>query len=284
MKYRLLALDVDGTLVGPDNVVSPQVAEAVAAAEKAGLGVCVATGRSYGETAPIWRQLGLSPPYQPMILIGGALVSEPDTGRSLYHKPIPHETAVQFADALSEAGYCAMAIVDAWRHDVEYFVTEAGDVDEIERRWFSQMDVKMQRVRRLADPGGPEAPNVLRISTVVEADRGRRLAESLRRRFDGALGVHFILAPNYGVTIVEAHAAGADKSTALRYIAQAARTPPARVVAVGDDINDIAMLRGAGLGVAMPGAPESVLAAADHVAEGGLAKFVHQLIDGRFAS
>jgi hypothetical protein len=280
MKYRMLAMDVDGTLVGPDSIVSPDIVAAVSAAAEAGIGLCLATGRSYVETVPIWRQLHLRRPYQSMIVIGGALVSEPDTGRSLYQKPIKGEVACRYADALGQAGHCAMVIVDPWRNDVDYFLTESGDVDEVQRRWFSKMNVKVRRVRRLADVR--DLPDVLRLSAVVDDGRGAELAGSLKRRFDGQMNIHPIFAPNYGVMIVEALAAGADKFTALRYVVQGVGMPTAAVAAVGDDINDLSMIRGAGLGVAMLDSPQEVREAADHVAASGLSEFIHQLIDGRF--
>ena len=72
MEYELLAVDVDGTLVGPDSVVPADVVDALAAAEQAGLRVCLATGRSYVETHPIWRQLRLRGPFEPLVVVGGA--------------------------------------------------------------------------------------------------------------------------------------------------------------------------------------------------------------------
>ena len=71
MICRILALDVDGTLVGPDNVVTPEIRAAVRLADRAGIRICLATGRSYGETIGIWEQLGLDRRFQPMVLIGG---------------------------------------------------------------------------------------------------------------------------------------------------------------------------------------------------------------------
>jgi len=53
-------------------------------------------------------------------------------------------------------------------------------------------------------------------------------------------------------------------------------------VAVGDDSNDLSMIRRAGLGVAMPGGPEYVREAADHVASDGVARFIHELVAGKF--
>jgi hypothetical protein len=278
-----MALDVDGTLVGPDNVVTGDIIEAVTLADRAGIGICLATGRSYGETIGIWEQLGLDRRRQPMILIGGALVSETDTRRALYHKPMDSETVCRFSDALGAAGYCAMAIVDAWRYDVEYYLTEHGDFIDAQRRWFSQMDVNVQSVASLGDVLlEPDGPDVLRISAVVDENDGPSLAADLKEQFGDAVNICSILAPNYDVWIVEAHAAGADKRTALQYVAQASRTPMSEVVAVGDDVNDISMLGSVGLGVAMPQAPPSVIEASDHTACGGLAEFICQLVDGQF--
>jgi hypothetical protein len=278
-----MALDVDGTLVGPDNVVTDDIIDAVTLADRAGISICLATGRSYSETIKIWEQLGLDRRRQPMILIGGALVSETDTHRALYHKPMDSETACRFADALGAAGYCAMAIVDAWRYEVEYYLTDHGDLADAKERWFAHMDVSVASVGSLRDVLlAPDRPDVLRISAVVDQADGPTLAEELKAQFGDAINVCSILAPNYNVWIVEAHACGADKRTALQYVAQATRTPLSEVAAVGDDVNDISMLSSAGLGVAMPQAPQSVIEASDHVASGGLAEFIRQLVEGKF--
>jgi hypothetical protein len=165
---------------------------------------------------------------------------------------------------------------------VDYYLTEGADRDEVLRRWFSQMDVRVRCVRRLAEVA--ELPAVLRISAVVEPDAGRALAAALAEQFAGTLNAHCILAPNYGVTVVEAFALGADKLTAVRYVAQAMPVSTARGAAVGDDVNDLALLRGVGLGVAMPSAPPAVVAATRLVARDGLAAFIHDLVAGRYDS
>jgi len=67
--FRLLALDIDGTLVGPDQVVAPDVVAALAPAAEGGLRICLATGRSYAESVGIWRQLHLPGPGEAMILV-----------------------------------------------------------------------------------------------------------------------------------------------------------------------------------------------------------------------
>jgi Cof subfamily protein (haloacid dehalogenase superfamily) len=277
--YELLALDCDGTLVGPDSIIPADVVDAVTQAQAAGLRICLATGRNYKETIGIWQQLGLSEPYEPMILVGGALVSEAATGRTLYHRPMTRELACQFADALAEEGYCALTLVDAWRYKLDYLLTEAGDVDEVERRWLSRMPCTTQRVKRLSDVRDT-MPDPLRITTIVAPDDGPGLVERLQARFADSLTVHAILAPNYHVWIVECFHQKTNKFNALTYVAQAHRIPASKIVAVGDDVNDLAMIGAAGMGVAMAKAPDSVKAAADVVVEGSLATFIHNLLAG----
>lgn len=280
MKYALLGIDVDGTLLGGDQQISTETLAAIAEARTAGLRVSLATGRSYGETISIWRELSFGPPAEPIVLIGGAIVSDPDTGRTLYQRTIPLDLGCQFADALGEAGYAAMVIVDAWRYQWEYLLCETGNVHTAQREWFDKMDVNVRPVPSLSVAG--DIPNPLRISAVADPTDARELVRAMKDRFDGQLNIHSIVAPNYGVTIIEGFAAQTDKWTALKYVAQGYRIAPARIAAIGDDVNDLAMVRGAGLGAAMPAGPDVLLEAADCIATDGLAQFIRQLVAGKF--
>jgi len=171
-KYGLLALDVDGTLVGPDQIVPPEVVEALAAAQAAELRVCLATGRSFTESMDVWRQLRLRGELEPMILVGGALVGEPHTGRSLYQRAIRPNLACRFADALAERGYAAMVLVDGWRHAVEYFLTDTGNIAAVRRGWFDKLRASSRTVGRLSEAA--DLPEVLRISAVAEPEAARQ--------------------------------------------------------------------------------------------------------------
>ena len=282
LRYKLIALDVDGTLVGPDNRIPPANIKAVADLQRAGLRICLATGRSFAETMPIWQELSL-PPCEGMIVLGGAMVSEPATARTLYHKPIPLPLAVEFGDALADAGHAAMAFVDVWRCGFDYFLATDGDADLARKQWFSKMDVKVKQVRRLGESA--EMPAPLRISVVTNGvcdNKPGQLAANLQKAFAGRLTVHAILAPNYGVTIVEGFVAGADKYSAIRYVAQAENIKNDQIIAVGDDINDLAMVRQAGLGVAVGRRCKQLADTADFVSDDGLASFVSRLLDGEF--
>ena len=278
--YDLLALDVDGTLVGANQPVAPETVAAVTAARRAGLRVCLATGRSYVETIDVWRSLRLDEPHDPMVLIGGALVSEPAGGRTLREHAIDRDLACEYADALAEHGHSALTIVDAWRWGLDYYLAEGPDADELQRLWFGKMDVAVRRTPRLSDVTDLHPP--LRINAVLDGGDGEDLARRLRERFAGRLRIHAILAPNYGVWIVEAFDAAVSKWAALRYVAEGLSVPPSRIVAVGDDVNDLDMIRHAGLGAAMAKAPGHVRDEADHVVAGTIADFIAALAAGRF--
>lgn len=281
MICRLLALDVDGTLVGPDNHVTPELAAALADAEQTGVAVCLATGRSHMETVAVWRQLPLTAPHQPMVTVGGALVVDPADARTLWQRPLDRELAWEFADAVSELGYTVMALVDPWQHGVDYYLSEGEDIDFVERNLLSRMDFRVRRLPDLRD-AGEAMPRPVRISALVQPGDAEMLSARLTERFGQRMHLHPILAPNYGVTIVEAFAPDANKWTGLGYVAKQLDIGPEQVVAVGDDINDAPMLRGAGLGVAMPDATDAARGAADIVADAGLAAFIQGLLDGRF--
>lgn len=279
-KYKLLALDVDGTLLGPDHEIPPDHAQAIVAAQEAGLRVCLATGRSYIETIGVWRKLPLREPFEPMVLIGGALVAEPQGGRTLYQRTIPGDLARRYAAALVEAGYSAMGIVDAWRWGVDYYLAESADAQRVVRDWFGRMKVTVRKTPALCAEA--DMPPPLRINAVVPPDQAGELADHLARRFGAELNIHAIYAPNYDVMIVEAFALEASKWTGLQYVAQAYRIGAGQIVAAGDDVNDIAMLSRAGLGVAMSKAPAAVKSAARLTAERGLADVIHRMLAGEF--
>jgi Cof subfamily protein (haloacid dehalogenase superfamily) len=286
-KYKLLAIDVDGTLLDSDHNIPPATAIAVAKARSQGVKVMLATGRSYTETIGVWRELVAGapplPPHlggEPIVLIGGALVSEAPSGRTLYHRAIDHDVACAYGDALLSAGKSAMAILDPWRHGLDYFIVEGPDCQTVQQRWFSQMNVKFQTVKHLN--GQARDFPILRMSVLVDPADGQRLADSLLADFAGKLNIYPIYAPNYDITIIEAFAADVNKWTGISYVAQGARIPASRIVAVGDDVNDFNMIKNAGLGVAMLKAPANVKAAAKQIAAGGLATFIDELLAGQF--
>lgn len=279
-RFRLLALDVDGTLVRPDQTVAEDVLAALEDAERAGLAIVLATGRALSEVLPVWRQLRLAGPAQPVVLLGGAMVSEPHTRRTLWQRGIDRETVADFEGAVAAMGRSTVASVDVWRHGADYYVAVGDDIDTLDRHWFTKLGLAVQKVPSLAE--APDMPDPLRLLTGVPSEQAESIAETLSSQFQDRLDIHAICAPNLGLHLVEGFAPGVDKFGGVRYVAEALRIAPKHIAAAGDDVNDLAMLRRCGLGAAMPQASAVVRDAADVVATDGLGRFIHDLLAGEY--
>src|SRR5262249_11079337 len=99
--YRLLALDLDGTVVGKDLRVSGPVRTAVATAQATGVCVPIATGRMFRSTLPFARQLNLR---DPLICHQGALIQHPLTEAVMHHTPMSGALAAEAIALLHAAG------------------------------------------------------------------------------------------------------------------------------------------------------------------------------------
>src|SRR6185312_10856835 len=95
--YKLLAMDLDGTLIGNDLLLSERVKQAVARAQAAGVRAVLATGRMVRATLPYAQELGIT---APLICYQGALMRDITADRTLYERPVPQELARQ---AIAEA-------------------------------------------------------------------------------------------------------------------------------------------------------------------------------------
>ncbi|MFW6145906.1 MAG: HAD hydrolase family protein [Planctomycetota bacterium] len=283
-RYKLLAVDVDGTLVGPDQRVSARTRRAIASARRAGLVVCLATGRGVKEVVPVRREAGLDGAPDPLVCISGALVCDGRTTRALLTQPMTMATAVAGCEAIAGTGLSAVALVDPGRWGYDYIHVPGADADHIERVWFSRGPFGVRRVDSLADLD--PAPEILRLTAITDGDRAERVRGALGAACGESLRVERIDAPNYGIHVVECFAAGADKWTGLRHVAARHRIDAADIAAIGDDVNDLPLFAHVGLAVAMGNAAEPVRRAAGHVTAGhdadGLAIVIERLLDTAF--
>lgn len=279
-KVDLLALDVDGTLVPLDQIIQPDVLDAIEAASEAGVRIVLATGRNATEALPVWHQLRLSGETRPEGLVtnGGAIVSDPITGQTLYHKPLPRDLANEIATLFLDAGHSAIGNIDRWRWGRDLQIIEGADSALVYERWFRAMaDLRFEAVENFGT-NGDATPDVLRLNAVFPLGTGREVEDQIRATYGDRVVTHCIKAPNYGIMLVEVFHPQASKWTALQYIAQGHRIGAGRMAAVGDDRNDIPMLRGAKIGCAMAEAEAEVQQAADVVATEGLAAFIRSLL------
>lgn len=274
--FRLLALDVDGTLLNGRGEVSARTAIALEAAAKRGVRVVLCTGRRYRRARDLVEQLGV---WSPLVCNSGALVKEPRDHQTLWRcdfdRPLLNEIAAVF-DRCDE-------LILSFRDDdpaapdfnVPAFPTGRDLFDDY---------VSLNRTHaRFATGPNPIAASdshfhlcaigtregMLRFESVVQTALKDRVQTFVQK------------SPRYRGWMCEILRGDANKWTAVRQVAELWNIPADEICAIGDDMNDVPMLRGAGLGVAMAHAPAEVLAAADFVAPGndqdGLAHFLESV-------
>jgi hypothetical protein len=251
-RYRLLALDLDGTLVGRDLRVPPATLEAVAAYQAAGGHVTLATGRTFRTTMPFVELLRID---APIICYQGALIRDPRSGDVLFHEPVPPELAVEAAEGLLAAGIYVQAYVDD-----ELVVPYEGDETRLYRS-FSPVHLPLHVVDDLPAFLVTHPPTKL-LFIAHEGEVGPRVA-GLQTHFAERLNV-----ARSHAFFGELTAPGCTKGRALANLAEILKIPREAVAAAGDQENDVSMVEWAGLGMGVRSGPPALHAAADVLIDG----------------
>jgi len=249
---KLIAIDLDGTLLGPDKTISQANAKAVRAAMARGVKVVLASARPPRSSVEFHQQLELD---TPMIHYNGALIRDPLRSEVLDHRPLDPALA--------------QSMIELARH-VEPNI--AVDLEVLDRWYTDHHDPADQRfathtARSFApDRIGPIASlldePITKVMFSAEASRVERVANAVANRFGDATDVH----------VSDAHllqyvAKGVDKAASLAWLCERMGIEASHVLAIGDAPNDAGMLRWAGRGIAVGDAWPEAKQAADEVCQ-----------------
>lgn len=239
---RLLAIDLDGTLLDPNGMVRPVVRDAIATVREAGVTVVIATGRSPMGARDVCLELGLS---GPQITMNGAVFGSPTTGEIAWARRIePEEVRAHLAFARSWGLSPTLCLMDGFA--VERPAMSTGPIDvphfvlESKLRVEPSLDsLAGEAVIRTYFPTGPTDH-----TTVVRA---------LQARFGASASV--VWADDLGVELLSR---GTNKGRALATVARTMGIAREETAAIGDGPNDLQLLRVAGTSAAMWNAPPNV--------------------------
>jgi len=252
-RIRLVALDLDGTLIGEDMRIRPRTVAAVRAAVGAGVAVAIVTGRMASSALPYARQLGLR---EPIVGMQGALIREmpgagrPGRGRLLYHRPLPAAVA---REALA---WCSTHGLDPHLNHLETMVIPTTNTRAAEYVRFN-----LGRVVRVPDLDAWVRHPVTKVISVGDPPAPTRVLSAARADFDGR-AVVTVSHPMF----LEFVAPGVGKGAAVRWLARRLGVDLRDSLAIGDQLNDLEMIDEVGFGVAMPHGPAELRAAASLVA------------------
>src|SRR4051812_25629688 len=146
-RYRILALDVDGTLLDREGALRPRTAEAVARAARAGIRPVLCTGRRYRRARPVAEQLGLD---APLVCNSGAIVKEPSSHRTLWRADFDAALLGEILDLFRTHDQHAVTFTDRTPDDFD-FVVECSPTG---RPLFDEY-VRLNRSHAELDPGWP---------------------------------------------------------------------------------------------------------------------------------
>ncbi|HEX79136.1 MAG TPA: HAD family phosphatase [Dehalococcoidia bacterium] len=268
-KYKLLIVDLDGTLVNRSGDISEKDRHAVANATAAGVKVALSTGRIVRACRRIIDLLSLDGYH---IFYDGALVSDPHQNKEVYTKPIDKEV-VRRAVEFSRRNDTYLELYSS----ENFFAERENWSDTIHRRFF-----KVEPT--FVDFSGIwERERIIKAELVVHNEEEAAKAESFRREFDGSLRFSIARAPAYpGIDFVNIIDPDVSKGEALKALVSFIGIPMSRVIAIGDGLNDISLLQVAGTAVAMGNAFPEVKEVADHITldveESGVAAVVERFV------
>jgi len=276
LRYRVLAVDIDGTLVSQEEELTAATREALVRAGEAGIHIVLATGRRYSRTLHLVEPLGIE---VPLITASGALVKCPHTHNTLHCSVFSDDVIRQVVEILDVEGYDPILCADTYEQGFDYYMAR----EEVE-------SVELGEYLRLNPDSGCLLPGLVKNPpggvfngfAMGTKQQMLELEQTLRTRLDGNLTTHVLRAPRYIGFMCEFAPRGVTKWLAIQQLAADWGVPDEAICAVGDDVNDIPMIEGAGLGIAMGNALPEVKAAADRIApsqgEDGLVQVVDWLL------
>jgi hypothetical protein len=266
---RLVALDLDGTLVGDDLVLRDRTMAAIRAAVEGGVGVSIVTGRMTTSALQFARELGLRDPlvgYQGAIIRAMPGPDDRRLGRLLFHRPLAAAAAREAIEWTRSIG------LDPHVNHLERFVIRADDPRAEDYSAFlgGRAILTEDLIRWVRKP-------VSKIIAVSEGPIDHGVLDTARELFAGRADVT-ISHPRF----LEFLQPGVSKGAAIAWLARRAGVRLGQVLAIGDQFNDLEMIEVAGHGAAMPHAPAPVRAVARYIApplaDEGVAQLIERLV------
>ncbi len=257
MSIRMIAMDLDGTLLNNQKSISPRSAAALRRAAEEGYYVVPATGRCLA-ALPGDLDLRLCP-Y--LLLSNGALVLERDTGKQLYRATIPKETLRQCFNIIDRNNaLCNFIAPDrSYMYEPHFRAFPSITTIKLDDFWINTIYKRQTPFsdfdRWLEEVGS----SILKINLFFRDMNDREIIREELKKLPG-LDICSSISGDLEVTNCEA-----TKGLGLKALADYLHLDPEEIIAFGDSDNDITMIQSAGVGVAMANAVPELLAAADRV-------------------
>ncbi len=247
MGFKLIAIDLDDTLLGSDLKISEGTKDAIRECTRRGIYVTIATGRMLRAALPFAKELEIS---VPIITYNGALIAYPYSREVLYHSPIPLEYARKVVTYASRKGLHLNVYIND-----KLYAEDGYEEAEIYSRTYN---IPLIYVDDLTSSLKEEPTKLLSIGEP-------ELILDFKKDLEEELGDNLHLTrskPEY----FEIMNNGVSKGHALSFLTQTLGFKRDEIIAIGDSYNDVEMIEFAGVGVAVGNASAYVKERADYIA------------------
>jgi Cof subfamily protein (haloacid dehalogenase superfamily) len=246
-KYRLVAFDLDGTLLGRELLLRPRVISAIAKMRERGVDGCIVTGRMYQAALPFVRQLHFT---APVVCYQGAAVIDPQTDDVLQDVPLPNPEALALNAYAREHGLH----IQLYAND-RYYCEQANRYSDLYAKISGVEPVVVASLARQFETWDATKACIIAEPAVVEVHLPRVRDLFKERAYVTRSIPWFIEVMNHNV----------NKGKSLELVARYLQIPMSQVLAIGDSWNDAPLLRAAAFGVAMGSAPPELREVADAI-------------------
>lgn len=265
MKLDLLALDIDGTLLDHKGEITPRTREVLQEIRLQGTSIVLATGRRFSSTLPVVEELQID---TPVITHNGALIFEPNSRNIIY------DQAMKMADVLPFISL-DMEELDFYLHCADNILFYYQPRHSWGIRYLKRNGPYVENIKEDGFDGRP-------VHRLVICGRDGQVSSFQEKVFEvkGEIRQIYLKSKvDEGITLLEILHSNASKGTALQHLAGKWQIPPQNVLAVGDETNDMEMIKWAGMGVAMGNAVPELKETADRVCRDNTQEGLALLLD-----
>lgn len=235
MEKHLIVLDLDGTLLTDEKVISTHTKEVLAKAKQAGHEVMIATGRPYRATTMYYKELGLT---TPVVNFNGAFVHHPLSSQwKTIHEPINLDVVKEVVDALE--GY-----------EIKNLLAEV--LDEVYLHFHDEKIMDVFAVGNSSFTSGDLRQYLKQDPTSMLIHAEEHHVEDIRNHLR-EIHAEVIDHRRWGAPwhVIEIVKSGLNKAVGIQPVAEYLNIPQSRIIAFGDEDNDLEMIEYAGTGIAM---------------------------------
>ncbi|GAB6168011.1 Cof-type HAD-IIB family hydrolase [Clostridium carnis] len=261
MKYKMICIDMDGTLLGKGRKISEESKKVIKEVHNKGIEIVVTTGRIYNNAAYFSHLLGVA---SPVIAANGAIVREKHTDKIIYENTIPTEECIRIIDLLfkmkiqfhfytTDSIYCSNFIN---KLGTKLFMNKQLGYDSLKINYYIINDIdKWKEVFRKEEG---------KITKCIAFSLNKNKMKTLKIELNNNENLVYFGA---GSKSVEINNKGVSKGNAVKALADYYGFKREEIVCIGDNENDISMIEYAGLGIAMGNAIDEVKRLADYITD-----------------